>query len=112
MSEVTFTQISNSSFDVSSYYAGISTSFGISWSQVVYDNLTIPMYSALARRLHVGYLQAFSSTPTLDTLTNQVSVIKNVCVARILDSQKIRILKDSKGVESGRKREEQGLKDS
>nr|XP_039247433.1 uncharacterized protein LOC120325398 [Styela clava] len=50
-----FTAISDSTYDVSSYYSGIQTSFNIDWTQVTYADLDIPLYSAIAQRLHIAY---------------------------------------------------------
>lgn len=64
--------MTNSSFDVSTYYAAIKTNFNISWETVVYEDLSIPLYSALSRRMHVAYLQTSVTTQTIDTESNQV----------------------------------------
>jgi len=64
--------LTSGTYNVSSFYPSINTTFGIDWTVVAYVDLNKPLYSGLAARLLLAHAETNDGVVIGNTLAQQV----------------------------------------
>ncbi|CAK8674302.1 uncharacterized protein LOC143468480 isoform X2 [Clavelina lepadiformis] len=71
ISAIAFSNLMDETYNASTYYPMILSQFNITWTSVAYNDLDIPLYSALAARLVLAHVELNSTAALPATLPEQ-----------------------------------------